>query len=135
VTDRPKTLREIHRVLAPGGGLAIIWNARDERQPLQRALSKIYDRYEGDTPRRRQRDWKTLLPESGLFERTRRVLFDHAQAVDEQAVVDRMLSVSFIGSLPADEQARVDREVRTLAQGATELRYMTELYLGFKRLP
>jgi SAM-dependent methyltransferase len=131
--DADRALREIHRVLRPGGGLALIWNARDERQPLQAALSAILDRYEGETPRRQQRDWKVLLAGSGLFERTQRLLFEHAQPVDEQTVVDRVLSVSFMGSLSPDEQAAVEREVRELARGATELSYMTELYLGFKQ--
>jgi SAM-dependent methyltransferase len=130
--DADRALREIHRVLRPDGGLALIWNARDERQPLQAALSEILDRYEGDTPRRNQRDWKELLAGSGLFARTTRLLFEHVQEVDEDAVVARVLSVSFIGALPADEQARVEREVRALAYDATELSYMTELYLGFK---
>ena len=39
--DVESALREIRRVLAPGGGLAMIWNARDERNPFQRALSEI----------------------------------------------------------------------------------------------
>jgi SAM-dependent methyltransferase len=130
--DPDRALREIHRVLRRGGGLALIWNARDERQPLQAALSEIFDRYEGDTPRRNQRDWKSLLAESGLFERSARVLFEHVQPVDEQAVVDRVLSVSFMASLPQEEQTVVEQEVRELAHGATELSYMTELYLGFK---
>jgi len=130
--DAERALREIHRVLRPDGGLALIWNARDERQPLQAALSEIFDRYEGETPRRNQRDWKLLLAESGLFERTARLLFEHVQQVDEEAVVDRVLSVSFMGSLPPEKQAVVERDVRELAHGATELSYMTELYLGFK---
>jgi hypothetical protein len=117
-------------VLSPGGGVGLIWNARDERQAAQAALTEIFDRYEGDTPRRQQRDWKTVLAESGLFEDTRRLLFSHAQAVDEDRVVARVLSVSFMASLPPDEQAKVEREVRALAHGVTELHYMTELYLG-----
>jgi SAM-dependent methyltransferase len=130
--DAERALREIHRVLAPGGGVALIWNARDERQAVQAALSEVFDRYEGETPRRRQRDWKTLLAESGLFERTKRLLFSHTQQVDEDAVVARVLSVSFMASLPEDEQANVEREVRALAKGVTELHYMTELYLGWR---
>ena len=131
--DADAALREMHRVLSAGGGVALVWNARDERQPLQAALSRIFDRYERDTPRRNQRDWKTMLADSGLFERTRRVLFSHVQRVDEQAVVDRVLSVSFMANLPGDEQSRVESEVRQLAHDATELHYMTEVYLGWKR--
>lgn len=131
--DAERALREMHRVLSPGGGVALIWNARDERQPVQAALTEIFDRHEGDTPRRQQRDWKPLLGESGLFERTERQLFSHTQQVDEDTVVARVLSVSFMASLPAETQAEVEREVRALARGVTELHYMTELYLGFRR--
>jgi hypothetical protein len=63
--------------------------------------------------------------------RTGRVLFPHVQRVDEQGVVDRVLSVSFMASLPEVERADVERRVRTLAKGATQLPYMTELYYGF----
>lgn len=128
--DADPALREIRRVLRPGGGVALIWNARDERQPLQRALSEIIDPLEGDTPGRQQRDWKTLLADSGLFERTRRLLFEHRHRVDEDAVVDRVLSISFIATAPDDVRADVELRVRKAAHGATELSYMTELYLG-----
>jgi SAM-dependent methyltransferase len=130
--DADRALQEIHRVLRRGGGLALIWNARDERQPLQAALSEIFDRYEGDTPRRNQRDWKSLLGKSGLFERSSRVLFEHVQPVDEQAVVDRVLSVSFMASLPREEQDVVEQEVRERAHDPTQHTYKTELYHGFK---
>ena len=131
--DADAALREMHRVLTPDGGVALIWNTRDERSPLHRALTDIIDPLGGDTPRRQHRNWKTLLAESGRFPRTRRVLFEHVQHVDEQTVVDRVLSISFIASADQDVRDQVERKVRDVAKGATELPYMTELYLGFKR--
>jgi SAM-dependent methyltransferase len=127
-------LAEIYRVLRPDGGLALIWNARDERDPLQAALSEIIDPLEGGAPRRSGRDWKSLLAESGLFDRTERLLFEHVQETDEQGVVDRVTSISFIAAAAADVRADVERRVRALVAGAKppiRLPYMTELYLGF----
>jgi SAM-dependent methyltransferase len=132
--DADTALHEIHRVLRRGGGLALVWNARDERDPLQAALSAIIDPLEGDTPRRKHRDWKTLLAGSGLFERTERVLFDYEQPVDEQSLVERVTSISFIASAPARVRAEVEERVREVARSAEpplRLPYMTELYLGF----
>jgi SAM-dependent methyltransferase len=131
--DADLALREIDRVLTPDGGVALIWNTRDERSPLHRALTEIIDPLGGDTPRRQHRSWKTLLADSGYFPRTKRILFEHVQHVDEQGVVDRVLSISFIASADPEVKDDVERRVRAVAKGATELPYMTELYLGFKR--
>ena len=131
--DADKALREIHRVLGPGGGVALIWNARDERDPLQQALSEIIDPLEGDTPRRRQRSWKTLLADSELYERCERLLFEHVQPLDERGLIERVISISFIAAAPPSVRADVEERLRELARSAPQplqLSYMTELYLG-----
>jgi SAM-dependent methyltransferase len=136
--DADKALHEIHRVLVPDGGLALIWNVRDERDPLQAALSEIIDPLEGETPRRKQGNWKTLFAESGLFERSERLLFEHVQPVDEQGLVERITSISFIAAARPDVRADVERRVRELARAVEQpmrLPYMTELYLGFAKKP
>jgi SAM-dependent methyltransferase len=129
-----EALREIHRVLRTGGGLALIWNARDERNPVQAALSEIIDPLEGETPRRKHRNWRSLLADSGLFERCERALFEHEQIVDEQGLVDRVVSISFIATAPRPVRDEVEERVRAIARRSEQpirLPYMTELYLGW----
>ena len=132
--DPDTALREIRRVLVPGGGLALIWNVRDERDPLHARISEIIDPLEGETPQRQSRDWCALLTESPSFERSERLLFEHAQEVDAQGVVDRVTSISFVASAPADVRADVASRVRALVADATppiRLPYMTELYVAY----
>ena len=130
-----EALREIHRVLHPGGGLALIWNARDERHPVQAALSEIIDPLQGDTPRRKEGAWRTMLADSGLYERCERALFEHEQPVDEQGLVERVVSMSFIAVAPPAVREDVEARVRAIARDAEQpirLPYMTELYVGYK---
>jgi SAM-dependent methyltransferase len=132
--DARRALREIHRVLEAGGGLALLWNARDDRDSVQRALSEILEPLRGETPERPRVDWRAVLARGGLFTRIDRRLFPHEQVVDEETLVARVLSVSFVGTLPDADRHAVEERVRALARSVelpTRLRYMTELYTGF----
>lgn len=129
-----EALAEIRRVLRPGGGLALIWNTRDERDPVQAAISAILEPLGSDTPRRRKRDWREVLDASGLFSPCEAATFQHAQELDEEGLVERFCSISFVAAAPAEVYADVESQVRALArQHGTPVRlpYVTELYLAF----
>jgi len=133
--DADRALVEIHRVLRPGGGLALVWNTRDLRDPLQAAVSEIIEPFEGETPRRHHRDWTAVLDDSHLFERVEAARFRHRQKVDEEGLVGRVLSISFVASSPAAVRREIEARVRALARdrgGELRLPYVTELYLGFR---
>ncbi|HJQ74546.1 MAG TPA: methyltransferase domain-containing protein [Gaiellaceae bacterium] len=49
--DPARALPELHRVIRPGGGLALLWNWWDERDPLQRDLGELIG-YAGHDPYR-----------------------------------------------------------------------------------
>ncbi len=111
----------------------LVWNAGDERNPIQAGLADIVDPISGDTPRRKHRDWKSLLADSGLFDDCERALFENVQETDEQGVVERVLSISFIATAPTSVRDDVEAQVRALVRDVEppiRLTYMTEVYTG-----
>ena len=123
-----EALAEIHRVLRPGGGLALVWNVRDERDPVQAAASAIMQPLEENIPRRGKRNWREVIDGSET------ATFDHAQLVDEDAFVERFTSVSFIAAASPEERAAVEEQLRALARDVgtpIRLPYVTEVYLAF----
>lgn len=107
-------LREIHRVLKPGGRLGLIWNVRDESVDWVAAITRIITPYEGDVPRFYKGDWRK--PFSGrYFSAPDQTTFTHQHAgTAQEVIIDRFLSVSFIAALQANEKAKVADQLRAL---------------------
>ncbi|MFL5912215.1 MAG: class I SAM-dependent methyltransferase [Gaiellaceae bacterium] len=130
-----EALAEIHRVLRPGGGLALVWNTRDDTESLHAAVSAILAPLDHGTPRRHKKDWAAIVDASGLFAPTESVTFEHEQLVDEDGLVERFTSVSFVAAAPPAVRADVESQLRALARAAgTPIRvpYVTEVYVALR---
>lgn len=116
-------LAEIHRVLRPGGGLAIVTNIRDESDPLQHGFLEVLNRYRAhprlESPQR-------LDPRFAHPERYR---FPHVHRLEPEAFVAQAASESSIALLDDATRAAALREFRDLVRGhaAVDLHYATEL--------
>ncbi|MEN7528258.1 class I SAM-dependent methyltransferase [Cupriavidus sp. DL-D2] len=129
-------MREIGRVLKPGGRLGLIWNVRDESVPWVAQLTTIMTPYEGDAPRFYKGDWKTVFPAEGFGPLALQKLPYTHDGDPEQVIVDRIMSVSFIASLPATEQDAVRAKLHAVIANDPALQghdtvsfpYSTEAY-------
>ena len=137
-----EALTEIARIVRPGGGLALLWNQRDERVPWVRRFGDLLREVrESGVPSARQDSWREAFggrPEFGPLEVER---LESLQPMDRDGLVDRALSVSFVARLPPGERAALLERVRALARDDPDLRdrpriefpYVTELYWTQRR--
>lgn len=134
--DARAALREIHRVVVPGGQLGLLWNVRDEQEDWVARLGEIIEPHRGTAPRVASGAWRTAFEETELFTPLVSEQFSHVHEADSQGVVDRVLSISFIAGLAEDEREQVEQQVRTLlaehpaTHGRETFRvpYRTEIY-------
>lgn len=122
--DSEQALAEIHRVLAPGGRLALLWNMRDQGVGWVQRLSDILDRARGSRaeapPHYASMAWQRAFDDNALFTPLVERRFRHEQAFDAvDRFVDRVASISFVAALDVPDRERVLREVRELCARQT----------------
>lgn len=131
--DRDRALAEMTRVLRPRGGVALIWNVRDESHPLHQSYAEALRPYKGDGYPEGGHPGNDPL-DSPLFTDVEERTFPHLQLMDADGLVARAASVSFIAGLPEDERAELLRRIRALAPpGTFEFPYVTKVFTGHSR--
>jgi SAM-dependent methyltransferase len=118
--DLPVAFAEIHRVLRDDGGLALVWNMRDESVPWVAEMSRIIEWKNRDAARYQTIDWAAEVAASGRFGRLHHHELAWDQLITRDRLEDRVRSISYIAaSLPADAD-RMVAEVLGLVDGRPE---------------
>jgi ubiquinone/menaquinone biosynthesis C-methylase UbiE len=96
--DDETALAEFHRILRPGGRLALLWNVRREEATFMVAYEDLIRRAQEDTLGRgrlvrRNRGYD--LAASGLFTEVRTLEFDNPHPLDREGLLGRARSASY----------------------------------------
>jgi SAM-dependent methyltransferase len=107
--DRERAVPELHRIVRPRGGLALLWNWWDDRDPLQHELAELIG-YAGHSP-----FIDDELPGAPWFRELERTVVESADASSPDLLVAMLATTSrFLTADPA-EGAEWLREVRDRA--------------------
>jgi SAM-dependent methyltransferase len=136
--DADAALREFQRILRPAGWAALMWNERDESDPLTAAYGDLLRRHcdadRVEAPRLRS---GAALLRCPLFQQATRHDLPSEQALDEEGLVGRAFSVSY-APRETDRGEALEAALRLLFRerqqmGQVLIRYQTSIYLGQKK--
>ncbi|MGI0487078.1 class I SAM-dependent methyltransferase [Pantanalinema rosaneae CENA516] len=136
--DADRSLPEFHRLLKPGGRLALVWNNRDRDDGFTASYSQLIQAASGHHPAEQLRDLTQTcdqLTHSPLFTQVRQTTCHHQQAVDWTGLLGRAQSTSY---LPHEGTAydQLVADLRQLyqhwadADGLVYLSYSTDIFLA-----
>lgn len=132
----PEAIPEFHRVLTPGGRLAMMWNNRDRSDPMTKGYIDAIHAVQGEHPVERAPFDPAALSAGGRFTPPRLVAVPNDQILNgREALLGRATSASYV---PKSGE-RLTRLVALLdalhqrhrdARGRVRLQYVTHVYLS-----
>lgn len=129
--DAPRALAEIHRVLVANGGLALVWNERDESIDWMARLTRAM-RWDVHRPYSSNDDVARVVGR-GPFHDVEHHRFDHRQLLTRDQVYRRVLTTSYISIMDEPDQRALLDDVRRVIEPLGEpidFAYRTDLYLA-----
>jgi SAM-dependent methyltransferase len=107
--DRERALPELQRVIKAGGGLVLLWNWWNERDPLQRELGELIG-YAGHEPYRNEE-----LPGQPWFREVGRSVVETLEESSPDALVGYLSTASAFLTAEPEEREESLRAVHELA--------------------
>jgi len=133
--DPRRTRREWERILKPNCCAALIWNERDPKTELMRAIEDVIDRYSTDNDRSIRERGRSRI--AGFFapSRVRSAEFPNHQHFDFDGVRGRVFSCSHIPNEGDPRSAPMVEDLKNVfdryqTAGAVRFDYRTEIYWG-----
>jgi SAM-dependent methyltransferase len=134
--DAERALADIHRVLRPGGGLGLIWNAFDTSVEWMAALQALVHVQRRGEPQYGRSGWRETLEASPSFGPIGERTFGLIQELDTDGLVARIGSISYIATMPEADRDQLFDEIRALVLDLPRplrLPYRTDTFITRRR--
>lgn len=135
--DHPKAKLEFQRILKPGGMVTLIWNTRDQSDPIIKSYEEIVDRYcpDHDSVVHTKTASEKIIEKFFAPNRVKKHTVPNTQILDYPALEGRLLSSSYAPQAghPNHDPMLVALKVafdEHQQNGLVELMYTTEVFLG-----
>jgi SAM-dependent methyltransferase len=133
--DPPAALAEIARVLRPGGTLSLIWNERDDTDPMVAQLVTL-SRWDRHQPYPVGMDFGRVIDDSRRFGPVTRTRSAFVQPLGREAFVEQVASRSYVQVLEPADRARLLGDVERMAATLAEpigMPYLSDLFTATLR--